>query len=187
MNRLRMAGIGLIAIASMGLLAACGGGGDPTVSEFRRGAAGADAAVEGFIAGWQRGSGPARDTIAASQTRRFLGGDLGARVASATVGGSQTAEPLERMFNDIMMAPFPPDGDPAFELLESVSVSETETQVTIRLNYTPNAASALAARGIVPFDKVNDYHQQVQSDNTRILTLREGELGWQIYEVVDGD
>lgn len=184
MKLTRLGVLGLAGVLALGLLSACGGGGD--ASEFRKGGADVDAAVDGFIKGWVRGSGTARDTIAASQTRRYLGGALGERVANAKVGGSQTEEPLERVYNDIMGVPFPPDGDPLYEILESVADSDTEATVTVKLNYTPNAASSLAALGVIPFEKVQEFHDQVTSDNVRILQLIKGDVGWQIHTVESG-
>ncbi len=169
------------------LVAACGGGGDDGgVSEFRRGAAEAEGSVDGFIQGWVRGSGPQRDTIVASQTRRFLGGALGERVANAKVGGSQTEEPLERVFNEIVGFPFPPNGTPPYEIVESVQDSETQATITIRLNYSETAAADLAARGIIAFEDVAEAQQQVNGENVRILRLLEDEtLGWQIHEITN--
>lgn len=178
--------VGLIAIVSAGLLVACGGGDEGGVSEFRRGGKEVEESVDGFIRGWMRGSGPARDTIAASQTRRYLGGELGTRVASAKVGGSQTEEPLERVFNEIVGVPFPPDGDPPYEIVENVQDSDTEATITVKLNYTAGAASSLAALGIISFDNVATFQEQVNGETIRVLRLVEDEtLGWQIHEITD--
>lgn len=185
MKLTRLGALGLAGVLAFGLLSACGGD-EGGVSEFRKGGADVDAAVDGFITGWVRGSGTARDTIAASQTRRYLGGTLGERVASAKVGGSQTEEPLERVYNDIMAVPFPPDGDPLYEIVESIANSDTEATVTVKLNYTANAASSLAALGVIPFEKVQEFHQLVSTDNVRILHLTKGDVGWQIHTVESG-
>lgn len=189
MRRTRVWGVGLLAVAALGLLVACGGDDDNGgVSQFRRGGAEVEESVEGFIRGWMRGSGPARDTIAASQTRRFLGGDLGARVANARVGGSQTEEPLERVFNEIMTLPFPPDADPPYTVTESEQISDTEATVTVNLHYTETAASSLASLGIIGFADVQQAQDQVNGDNIRKFHLVNDEtLGWQIdvIEVVE--
>gem|GEM_PF-5194785 len=156
------------------------------MNQFRRGGAEVEESVAGFINGWVRGSGPARDTIAASQTRRYLGGALGERVASAKVGGSQTEEPLEKVFNEIVGMPFPPDGDPAFEITESIATSDTEATVTVTLNYTPGAAAELAALGLIGFGDVAGFQEQVSNDNVRTLELTKDEtLGWQIHTITD--
>jgi hypothetical protein len=181
MKLTRLGVLGLVGVLVLGFLSACGGGGD--TNEFRRGGAEVDEAVDGFIQGWVRGSGTARDTIAASQTRRYLGGALGERVANAKVGGSQTEEPLERVYNDIMGVPFPPDGDPLYEITESQALSDTEARVTVTLNYTANAAASLAALGVISFENVQKFHEQVTTDNVRILNLVKGEVGWQIHTV----
>ncbi len=176
--------VGVLAVAAFGLLTACGGGDDGGVSEFRRGGAEVEEAVDGFISGWIRGSGPARDTIAASQTRRYLGGALGERVANAKVGGSQTEEPLEKVFNEIVGVPFPPDADPAYTIVQNEALSDTEARVTVQLHYTGGAASNLAALGIIAFDDVQSFQEQVNGDNERVLHLIKDEtLGWQIDSI----
>lgn len=180
--------VGILTVAALGLLNACGSEDEGGISQFRRGGAEVEESVDGFVKGWVRGSGPARDTIAASQTRRYLGGELGERVANAKVGGSQTEEPLEKVFNEIVGVPFPPDGEPAYEITESIATSDTEATVTIALNYTSGAAAGLAALGIVSFQDVAAFQEQVNGDNVRTLHLvKDDTLGWQIHEIIDPD
>ncbi|MEX1023190.1 MAG: hypothetical protein WD058_08570 [Dehalococcoidia bacterium] len=186
MRNVRVWGIGLLAVMALGFLAACGGEEEGGVNEFRRGGAEVEEAVDGFISGWRRGSGPARDTIAASQTRRYLNleGPDGDRIRSAVVGGSSSQPPLEGVFNEVMGVPFPPDGDPLYEITESVQDSDTEATITVSLNYTENAASALAAQGVLDFSEVQSAQEQVNGGVTRTFRLAEDpELGWQITNI----
>lgn len=187
MSHARAWGLGVLVGVSLVVLAACGEDGGP--SEFRRGGADVEETVTKFVEGWKRGSGPARDTIAASQARRYLSlaGEDGDRIRNAKVGGSQTEEPLERVFNQVMRVPFPPNSDPPVEITENTQPDETHATVIATLNYTESAASELAAQGILSFDEVQAAQEQVAGGVTRTFQLEKQEDGWRITSIEGGE
>lgn len=160
-------------VMSLGLLlAACGG--DDSVDE-----AGAREALDGFIEGWAAASGTRSDAIRAQQTRRFLGGDLGAQVQ-----GVRPGEGLERMYNEMMGAPFPPDN--GHEVVGEPEVTEQEATFRVRLLYSGRAAGAMAAAGFISQAEVSDLQSQVADGLERTFVLRPNDEGdWQIHEIGD--
>jgi hypothetical protein len=158
-------------------IAGCGG----ETEDFRRGGADAERALDGFLQGWIAASGPRADTITASQTRRFLGGELGAQVAGAQVGGGQTTRRIEQIYNDIMLLPFPPDD--GYEIIESTGDAD-RAFFRVKFKYTGNAASQMAALQLIPFARVQEVHDQVVGGPERNMFLeRHAELGWQVVAV----
>lgn len=159
---------------------ACGGGGDEAF-DINKGGSEADVAVKGFIEGWVQASGPARDQFAAGQTRRFLGGELGAQVANIRTGGTSGQKPVEQVFNDIMKTPLPPDL--SYDTLESTSKDATTTVIKVRLKYSVDSVNEMVKAGRIPPSDAAAAFDAVKGQPVRTLTLVKAEGGWQITKV----
>lgn len=165
---------------ALAVVVACGG----TKTEkfdINKGGSEADAAVKGFIEGWAQASGPTSDQFAAGQTRRFLGGELGALVANIRTGGTSGQKPVEQVFNDIMKTPFPPDL--GYDIVESTKQGETGAVVKVKLKYSVDSVNNMIKAGkIQPQDAAKAF-DDVKAGPVRTLTLIKSEGGWQITKV----
>jgi hypothetical protein len=182
--------IGILALA-----AACGGGDD---GGGGGGVGGAEGTVGDFIIGWERASGLVRDDIAASQIRSLLGGDLFARVEGLRPGGASptqgselgsSSDRLDQIYNAYMMVPISPDGidGELFQILSSSASEDGESAtVTIKLLYTPEAASKHASVGNIQFEEVLEVFEQVISGPERIFVLEKVDGDWKITEINEG-
>lgn len=165
---------------ALAVVAACGGA-KTEKFDINKGAPEADAAVKGFIEGWMQASGPAPDPFAAGQTRRFLGGELGALVIGVRTGGTSGQKPVEQVFNDILKVPFPPDL--GYDVIESTKQGETGAVVKVKLKYSVDSANNMIKAGkIQPADAATAF-DAVKGQPVRTLTLTKGEGGWQITKV----
>lgn len=165
--------------AAFALVAACGGGTEKF--DITKGGSDANLAVKGFIEGWVQASGPTADQFAAGQTRRFLGGDLGALVIGVRTGGTSGQKPVDQVFNDIMKTPLPPDL--GYDVVESTKQGETGAVVKVKLKYSVDSVNNMIKAGkIQPADAVKAF-DDVKAGPVRTLTLTKGEGGWQITKV----
>lgn len=173
-NIIRSGRSALAVLAGLALvLAACGGGDE---------SADASAAVDvvgGFIDGWEAASGLRSDTLRAGQTRQYLGGDL-----RAQVDGSRPGEGLEREYNRMVDAPFPPDE--GYDVIGEPELGDLEATVRVRLNYSGNIASRMAAVGLVGFEDVSAMQSEVSGGLERTFILRsDDDAGWLIHEITE--
>ncbi len=165
---------------ALAVVAACGGGGDEKF-DIKKGGSDADVAVKGFIDGWVQASGPTPDQFAAGQTRRFLGGELGALVANIRTGGTSGQKPVEQVFNDIMKTPLPPDL--GYDIVESTKQGDTGAVVKVKLKYSVDSVNNMIKAGKIQPEDAAKAFDAVKAGPIRTLTLAKGEGGWQITKV----
>ncbi len=160
----------------------CGCGG-PEAEKFdiNKGGSDADIAVKGFIDGWAQASGPTPDQFAAGQTRRFLGGELGAMVQNIRTGGTSGQKPVEQVFNDIMKVPLPPDL--GYDIIEGTKQGETGAAVKVKLKYSVDSVNNMIKAGKIQPPDAAAAFDAVKSGPVRTLALAKGEGGWQITKV----
>jgi hypothetical protein len=164
---------------ALALVAACGGGNEKF--DINKGGSEADSALKGFVEGWVQASGPARDQFAAGQTRRFLGGELGAQVVNIRTGGTGSQMPVEQVFNEIMKTPLPPDL--GYEIIESTKQGDSTVVVKVKFKYSVDSVNEMVKAGrIQPGDAAAAF-DAVKIQPVRTLTLTKGEGGWQITKV----
>lgn len=165
---------------ALAAVAACGGGAAEKF-DINKGGSDADLAVKGFIEGWVQASGPTPDQFAAGQTRRFLGGDLGALVVGLRTGGTSGQKPVEQVFNDIMKTPFPPDL--GYDIIESTKQGETGAVVKVKLKYSVESVNNMIKAGKIRPEDATKAFDDVKAGPVRTLTLAKGEGGWQITKI----
>jgi hypothetical protein len=182
-RRLRHGGLVAALAASalmVALLAACGGGGGAGA------AGGAEDVVKQWVEGWQQASGLRRDDITAGQLRLLLTGDLETQARAQRVGGSSTSgtgsRSLGRVYNDMMLLPFPPDQ--GFEIVSAEGDEESAT-VVAKLSYSDTAAGVAAANGLIEFAQVQQVHGAITAGPTRTFHLVKVEGDWKIQSITE--
>ncbi|MBM4410514.1 MAG: hypothetical protein FJ037_04185 [Chloroflexi bacterium] len=165
---------------ALAVVAACGSDKDETF-DINKGGSDADVAVNGFMDGWAQASGPTPDQFEAGQTRRFLGGDLGAMVANIRTGGTAGQKPVEQVFNDIMKTPLPPDL--GYDVIESAKQGDAGAVVKIKLKYSVESVNNMVKAGKIQPEDAAKAFDEVKVGPVRTLTLARGEGGWQITKV----
>ncbi len=167
-GRVRLAAVGVVVAL---LIGACGG-------DESGGEAGAREALDGFIEGWVAGSGTRSDSIRAQQTRRFLGGAFGEQVQ-----GVRPGEGLERMFNEMVGAPFPPDD--GHEVIGEPEVTDNEAVFRVLLRYTSRAAAAMVGAGFISQAEADNLQAEVADGVERTFVLRLNDDEWRIFEIME--
>ena len=165
---------------TLGAVSACSGGGEEKF-DINKGGSDAELAVKGFIDGWSQASGATPDQFAAGQTRRFLGGDLGAMVQNVRTGGTGNQRPVEEIFNEIMKAPLPPDL--GFDIVESTKQGDSGATVKVKLKYSIDSVNNMVKAGKVQPQDAAKMFEVVKTQPVRTLTLVKGTGGWQITRV----
>lgn len=181
-----------VALLAIGASACGGGDGGDGGDGGGGGASGAEDVVTEWVEGWVRASGVTRDAITASQIRRFLTGDLLAKVEGLVSGGEsrQIGEEggattrIDLEYNKMVGMTIPPNEKPPLTITASTLATGGESAtVVVTLHYSESAAASASSSGAFPPERIAEVQAEVAAAPPKTFTVLKVEGDWKISAI----